>query len=124
MDAESCDSRDTRTFQPKRRPQSFISPSTINPSNPMRSYSRSAYIDSLPPRPNLHILTEHTVLKFNFASHTDSGKKIASSVEFGKSKDAGRKTVGVAKEVVLAAGALSTPKILMSSGEVGPRDML
>jgi len=102
---------------------SFISPSTINPSNLTRSYSRSAYIDSLPPRPNLHILTEYTVLKFNFASRTDSGKKVASSVEFGKDKDAGRKTVGVAKEVVLAAGALSTPKILMSSG-VGPRDVL
>ena len=102
---------------------SFISPSTINPSNLTRSYSRSAYIDSLPPRPNLHILTEYTVLKFNFASHTDSGKKVASGVEFGKSKDAGRKTVDVAKEVVLAAGALSTPKILMLSG-VGPRDVL
>ncbi len=102
---------------------SFISPSTINPSNLTRSSSRSAYIDSLPPRPNLHILTEYTVLKFNFASQTDSGKKVASSVEFGKNKDEDRKKVGVEREVILAAGALATPKILMSSG-VGPRDVL
>jgi choline dehydrogenase len=103
---------------------SFIAPSTMNPSNLTRSYARSAYIDSLAPRPNLHILTEYTVLKINFAPQTDpAGNKIAKNVEFGKSRGLSSKTVDIKKELVLAAGALSSPKILLMSG-VGPKDVL
>jgi choline dehydrogenase len=39
----------------------FITPSSINPANWTRTYSRSAYIDSLPPRSNLHIFPQATV---------------------------------------------------------------
>ncbi len=103
---------------------SFITPSTMNPSNLTRSYARSAYIDSLAPRPNLHILTEYTVLKINFALQTDPAvNKVAKNVEFGKFRSSSRKTVDINKELVLAAGALSSPKILMMSG-VGPKDVL
>ena len=38
----------------------FIAPSAINAANWTRSYSRSAYIDPLPPRSNLAILTNGT----------------------------------------------------------------
>ncbi|KAH6885990.1 GMC oxidoreductase-domain-containing protein [Coprinopsis sp. MPI-PUGE-AT-0042] len=38
----------------------FITPNYISQSNWTRSYSRSAYIDSLPPRDNHHIVTQAT----------------------------------------------------------------
>ncbi|KAF9523934.1 alcohol oxidase [Crepidotus variabilis] len=103
----------------------FITPSSINPSNETRSYSRPAYIDSLPPRSNLHILSESTVLKFNMQSKQDkSGNYIIESVEYAKdSSQTSNTVVKINKEFILAAGALSTPKILMYSG-VGPKDTL
>ncbi len=44
-------------------------------------------------------------------------------VEFAQNPAAPRVTVGVLKEVILAGGALGSPKILMQSG-VGPADVL
>lgn len=107
----------------------FISPSSINPRNHTRSYSRSAYIDSLPPRDNLHILPQATVTKIGFAdkerANVDDEKDqfIANSVEFGDDADGVRFVVGVNREVLLAGGPLGSPKVLMHSG-VGPKDVL
>ncbi|KAG8927754.1 hypothetical protein FRC02_007811 [Tulasnella sp. 418] len=95
----------------------FIAASSINPTNYTRSYSRSAYIDPLPPRPNLHILFNNTVTKF----FTENGR--ATRVEFAQDGFAQRRTVGVNKEVLLNGGAIGSPNILMQSG-VGPRDVL
>ncbi|KAF9522776.1 hypothetical protein CPB83DRAFT_800200 [Crepidotus variabilis] len=103
---------------------SFITPSSINPSNWTRSYSRSAYIDFLPPRSNLHILSEATVLRFRLNDTKDkTGKLSANGVEYAKNSKSTSKIINVNREVILAAGALSTPKILMHSG-VGPKDTL
>ena len=103
---------------------SFITPSSINPANWTRSYARSAYIDSLPPRPNLSIVSQATVLRFNLNDSRDKGGKLfAKSIEFAKSSSSQIGTVDIKKEVILAAGALSTPKIMMHSG-VGPQDIL
>ena len=44
----------------------FIATSTINPANWTRSYSRSGYIDPLPPRANLAILPNATVTRVLF----------------------------------------------------------
>jgi len=102
----------------------YIAPSSINPTNWTRSYSRSAYIESLPPRDNLHILPQSTVIRFILADERDSsGKQIAVGVEFAASADAARTTVAVRKEVLLAGGPLGSPKILQLSG-VGPKDVL
>ncbi|KAG2012252.1 aryl-alcohol oxidase [Coprinopsis cinerea AmutBmut pab1-1] len=116
----------------------FITPSSINPSNWTRSYTRPAYIDSLPPRANLHILPEALVTRLGFhdkhrSSISGNDRKdqlIANSVEFevggdvNRGGEGGRKwVVGVNREVILTAGALGSPKILMHSG-VGPRDVL
>ncbi|KAF4611184.1 hypothetical protein D9613_007289 [Agrocybe pediades] len=102
----------------------YIAPSSINPTNWTRSYSRSAYIDSLPPRDNLHILPESTVVRFLLSNQPDSsGKQIATGVEFASNAESPRMTVGVRKEVILAGGPLGSPKMLQLSG-VGPKDVL
>ncbi|KAF5341211.1 hypothetical protein D9611_006106 [Ephemerocybe angulata] len=103
----------------------FISPSSINPTNRTRSYSRPAYIDSLPPRSNLHILPEATVTKIGFTDklRSSTNEIIAHSVEFAKDSASTRYVVGVNREVILAGGPLGSPKILMHSG-VGPTDVL
>jgi choline dehydrogenase len=102
----------------------FITPSSINPSNWTRSYSRSAYIDPLPPRSNLHILPEATVVRLDISNKTDSaGNLYVTSVEYASNSSAPRKTIKVNKEVILTGGALGSPMILMHSG-VGPKDVL
>ncbi|ESK83387.1 gmc oxidoreductase [Moniliophthora roreri MCA 2997] len=98
----------------------FVANSFINPTNWTRSYSRSAYIDPLPPRPNLSILVKSTVTKINFAS---SDNLTATAVEFAETRDGEKHTVGVKREVILAGGAIGSPQVLMVSG-VGPRDVL
>ncbi|KAG8940028.1 hypothetical protein FRC03_005823, partial [Tulasnella sp. 419] len=95
----------------------FITPSSIDPSNYHRSYSRSAYIDNLPPRPNLHILFNYTVTRFI----TENGR--ATTVEYAQDGWSPRQTVRVNKEVLIAGGSVGSPNILMQSG-VGPRDVL
>ncbi|PPQ72740.1 hypothetical protein CVT24_012634 [Panaeolus cyanescens] len=105
----------------------FISPSSINPANWTRSYSKSAYIDSLPPRDNLHILPSTTVTRLLWGAEKDrNGNFYATGVEWVPSSatdTTGRSSVKVRREVILAGGALGSPKVLMHSG-VGPKDML
>ncbi len=105
---------------------SFISTSTINPTNWTRSYARSAYIDPLPPRVNLQILPNSTVTRILFSNNTgngDSGGLTASAVEYASSQTSTRYTVGVGKEVILAGGAIGSPTTLMYSG-IGPKNVL
>ena len=74
----------------------FVATSAINPSNWTRSYARSAYIDPLPPRSNLAILTGATVTRLIFGNSTDgNGNKNATAVEFATSRTATRKQVKV-----------------------------
>ncbi|KAH9019319.1 GMC oxidoreductase [Lactarius deliciosus] len=108
---------------------SFISTSTINPTNWTRSYARSAYIDSLPPRGNIQILPNSMVTRILFGNNTGSGSGTgsgdltASAVEYASSPTSTRYTVGVGKEVILAGGAIGSPTILMYSG-IGPKNVL
>lgn len=101
----------------------FIATSSINPSNWTRSYSRSAYIDPLPNRPNLAILSNATVTRLVFSSSSPKDNLTASGVEFAATRGGAKKTVNVRKEVILAGGAIGSPHILMHSG-VGPKDVL
>ncbi|KAI0698246.1 GMC oxidoreductase [Cytidiella melzeri] len=98
----------------------FVATSNINPSNWTRSYSRSAYIDPLPPRSNLAILANATVTRLIFSNGTTLN---ATAVEYAASSTAARKTVNVNKEVILAGGAIGSPHVLLHSG-VGPSDVL
>ena len=102
----------------------FITPSSINPANWTRSYSRPAYIGSLPPRSNLHILPESTVVRLDISDNKDStGNFYVENVEYAASATAPRRSIKVNKEVILCGGPLGSPKILMHSG-VGPKDVL
>ncbi|KAI0306142.1 GMC oxidoreductase [Multifurca ochricompacta] len=105
----------------------FIAASTINPTNWTRSYSRSAYLDPLPPRSNLHVLPNVMVTRLLFrnssASDSGIGNLAASAVEYASSPTVTRSTVGVSREVILAGGAIGSPTILMQSG-IGPKNVL
>ncbi|KAF7770780.1 CAZyme family AA3 [Agaricus bisporus var. burnettii] len=101
----------------------FVTASTINPTNWTRSSSRTAYISPLPPSSNLHILPEATVTRLNFRTEAITEGWVADAVEFAKDADSTRRTVRVKKEVILSAGVVGSPKILMLSG-FGPKDVL
>ncbi|KAG6856311.1 hypothetical protein H0H87_005590 [Tephrocybe sp. NHM501043] len=101
----------------------FVSALSINPANWTRSYSKSAFIDALPPRRNLDILVSATVTRIIFGDANSKGGKIATGVEFAASELGARTVVKVNKEVIVTGGALGSPKILMHSG-VGPKDTL
>ena len=90
----------------------YISTLAINPTNWTRSYSRSAYIDPYY-RPNLHILTDTPVSKVVLNGTTVVGAQYGSDL----------KTVKATKEVILSAGAIGSPAILLRSG-IGPKDIL
>ncbi|KAI8974037.1 GMC oxidoreductase-domain-containing protein [Trametes punicea] len=98
----------------------FVAYSSMNPSNWTRSYSRSAYIDPLPP--NLSVLPNATVTRLLFDT-SNKNNLTATGVEWAAGADADRQTVKVNKEVILAAGAVGSPQVLMLSG-VGPSDVL
>lgn len=66
--------------------------------------------------PNLTVITEALVHKIVF----EGDKAVA--VQFGN-KQGAVQTVGVNKEVVLSAGAIGSPKVLLLSG-IGPKDHL
>lgn len=100
----------------------FVATSAINPANWTRSYSRSAYIDPLPPRPNLSILPNATVTNIVFASNSMTNLT-AVAVQYANAPGAPVLSVNVTKEVLLAGGAIGTPQVLMLSG-VGPQDVL
>ncbi|KAG9003645.1 hypothetical protein FRB90_011141 [Tulasnella sp. 427] len=98
----------------------FVATSAINPSNWTRSYSKAAYIDPLPPRANLHILTNQTVTRMIF-----DGNLKATAVEYANHGYQTKPwpTVAVNKEVIVSGGPVGSPNILMQSG-VGPADKL
>lgn len=100
----------------------FFSLSAINPSNWTRSYAKSAYIDPLPPRSNLHILLNTTVTRIIFDSSSSGGLK-ATAVEFSTGRGATTHSVQVRKEVIVSGGSVNSPQILQLSG-VGPADVL
>ncbi|KAI0820655.1 GMC oxidoreductase [Trametes gibbosa] len=100
----------------------FIATSSINPTNWTRSYSRSAYIDPLPPRPNLAVLPNATATRIIFDT-SNQANLTATGVEWASSSGADRQTIKVNKEVILAGGAVGSPHLLQLSG-VGPADVL
>lgn len=100
----------------------YVANSAINPSNWTRSYSRSAYIDSLPARDNLAILANAQVTKLVWDT-SKSGNITATGVEFAASATSETRSVTVNKEVILAGGTVGSPHVLLLSG-VGPKDVI
>ncbi|GJE97014.1 aryl-alcohol oxidase-like protein [Phanerochaete sordida] len=87
-----------------------------------RSSSATAYIDPVLHRKNLHVLISNTVTRLipvKAAGREPSMRK----VEFAASSTSPKHTVTARKEVILSAGAVNSPQLLMLSG-IGDRDAL
>lgn len=70
-------------------------------------------------RKNLEVVTQAHVTRILI----DPKTKRATGVEYASTKSGFRKTLKARKEVILSAGAINSPKILMLSG-IGPKDEL
>jgi choline dehydrogenase-like flavoprotein len=89
-----------------------------------RSDSKAGYIDGLPPRDNLVILTGQQVTQITFNGSTDaSGNVIASGVEFRATAGATSYSANARREVILSGGTVGSPQMLQLSG-IGPAAQL
>ncbi|KAJ5541061.1 hypothetical protein N7494_006137 [Penicillium frequentans] len=99
-----------------------VSTSCINPSNWTRSYSRTGYLDPLPDRGNYDVLANAYVTRIVFDT-SNADNLTATAVEYTTDNGTTTSTVNITKEVILSAGSIGSPAILMYSG-VGPKDVL
>ena len=95
--------------------------STVDPDTQTRSYAVSAHGNPASQRPNVRIVTGAKVTRILFAS-TAAGKTQATGVNVSI-KGFVPENFHARKEVILAAGALNSPRLLELSG-VGDRDRL
>lgn len=100
-----------------------VSTSSINPSTWTRSYSRTGYLDPLPDRGNYDVLANAHVTRILFDPSSPLDERKAIAVEYTPDEGVTKLTVNVNKEVILAAGSVGSPAVLLHSG-VGPRDVL
>jgi choline dehydrogenase-like flavoprotein len=92
---------------------------TIDPTTGLRSSAESEYGRPASQRANVSIITGATVYRVLFSS--DSGSVSATGAEF--SHEGATLKIQATKEVILAAGAFHTPKLLELSG-IGSKDRL
>ncbi|OKP11961.1 Alcohol dehydrogenase [acceptor], partial [Penicillium subrubescens] len=102
---------------------SEVSTSCINPTNWTRSYSRTGYLDPLADAGNYDVLANAHVTRIIFDNSTSSGNLTANAVEYTTNNGTTKLTVKVGKEVILTAGTIGSPAVLLHSG-VGPKDVL
>lgn len=100
-----------------------VSTSTINPTNWTRSYSRTGYLDPLSDRGNYDVLADAYVTRLLFNGSSTSGNLAAHAVQYTCDGGKTNQTVQVNKEVILTAGAVGSPAVLLHSG-IGPKDVL
>lgn len=100
----------------------YWSPNSIDKKTATRSTSRSAYYDPIVPRKNLKLLTNTHVDEIMFEKNA-AGGLVATGVKYTPRDTNVQTHVVAAKEVILAAGGVFTPHLLMYSG-VGPKDVL
>ena len=90
---------------------------------PLRSSSATAYLmPAVQSRSNIDLLYNAQVTRLIQSGRAGS-VPIFRGVEFARSSRSKRYTVTAIKEVVLSAGAIGTPQILLLSG-IGPKDEL
>ncbi|HET6972215.1 MAG TPA: GMC family oxidoreductase N-terminal domain-containing protein [Phenylobacterium sp.] len=80
-----------------------------------RQSAAKAFLDPARSRPNLRILTQAEALRIEFDGRRAVGVRIR--------RPEGEQSVRAAREVILAAGALQSPKLLQLSG-IGPAELL
>ncbi len=99
-----------------------IATSSINPTNYTRSYARSAYLDAIPPRNNLHVLVNTRVMSVNTITNSN-GTVTATGIQYETAPGQTPQTITANKEVILSGGAIGSPQLLMLSG-IGPKASL
>lgn len=97
----------------------FNSPATIDAETRERSYSVTAYWKPASARPNIHLISEAIVERILFDGQ--DGNLKALGVEMFHNGQ--RKAVIARKDVILAAGAFQSPKLLELSG-IGDSELL
>ncbi|KAH8647581.1 hypothetical protein BGZ60DRAFT_553262 [Tricladium varicosporioides] len=90
----------------------YSSHSSIDPKTRTRSYAASGYYAPASSRPNLTVLTGASVSRVLFQN--EGSDPVATGVHFSINGEG--KEVNATKEVIMAAGAFATPKILELSG--------
>ncbi|EIM83224.1 aryl-alcohol oxidase-like protein [Stereum hirsutum FP-91666 SS1] len=81
-----------------------------------RSSAATAYLTSdVYSRNNLDVLVKHQVLKL-VSNDSSAGSPAFTSVQFAASPDSTIYTMNATKEVILSAGSIGTPQIMMLSG--------
>ncbi|KAJ7751446.1 aryl-alcohol oxidase precursor [Mycena metata] len=95
--------------------------STINGGK--RSSGATSYLGpTFMSRPNLHVLVNSRVTRL-IQTGTDQGKPAFRSIEFAHSETGPRTVVQAKKEVILSAGAVGSPQILLLSGIGDSKDL-
>ncbi|KAI0884269.1 oxidoreductase [Annulohypoxylon maeteangense] len=95
----------------------FNNLASVDPISRERSQSANRYYDPIKNRKNIHVLTNATVEKILFKEGSTD------AIGFQYHHDSTTKSVTARKEVIIAAGAIQSPKILELSG-IGKRDIL
>ena len=97
----------------------YSSPITVDPESKTRSYAANTYFVAASKRPNLHVVTGALVNKVLLDTKNDLAVATGVSVTVQGNND----LVAARKEVILAAGAFQTPKLLELSG-IGSKAIL
>ncbi|MFI2436586.1 GMC family oxidoreductase [Streptomyces sp. NPDC018693] len=87
-----------------------------HPENNKRSSASVAYLHPFLDRPNLHLMLETWAFRLETDGDRVSGVRV-------RTADGTEKTVNAAREVIVCAGAVDTPRLLMLSG-IGPKEDL
>ncbi|KAJ7751448.1 aryl-alcohol oxidase precursor [Mycena metata] len=88
-----------------------------------RSSAATSYLGpTFMSRPNLHVLVNSRVTRL-IQTGTDQGKPAFRSVEFTHSETGPRTVVQAKKEVILSAGSVGSPQILLLSGIGDSKDL-
>ncbi|KAI0333805.1 alcohol oxidase [Cubamyces sp. BRFM 1775] len=90
--------------------------------NGIRNDAATAYLNPALSRPNLDVLVETQVTRL-IQTGVSEDKPTFLGVEFAQSSSSPRYTLNATREVILAAGSINTPQLLMLSG-IGPSAQL
>jgi choline dehydrogenase-like flavoprotein len=96
-------------------------PMSVDPKTKLRSYARTGHWDNVP-RDNYELIVDSKVTKVLLDEDlTATGVEFTSSLP-GQGEPT-YQTVRARREVIVAAGTMHTPQVLMLSG-IGPKDVL